>query len=156
MRTELRRELEPALKKMQEGNIAAVDLQQSAIGPGMAVYSKYSEVVGPDGDELGVHDALIEINSVLAEILGTGIRDIDGMSGFCTDVYRIKGFNPMKAGDAISLANPRSVILDELIKAELIEDMKGEVRIFKREELKACKSSSVWVLTQKLVYAREF
>lgn len=153
---ELRRELEPALKKMQEGNIAAVDLQQSAIGPGMAVYSKYSEVVGPDGDALGVHDALIEINSVLAEILGTGIRDIDGMSGFCTDVYRIKGFNPMKAGDAISLANTRSVTLDGLIKAGLIEDMKGEVRIFKREELKECKSSSVWVLTQKMVYAREF
>ena len=34
---ELKRELRPALQKLQRSNIAPVDLAQSAIGPGMGV-----------------------------------------------------------------------------------------------------------------------
>jgi len=39
----LRRELPTALKEMQSGNIAPVDLAQASIGPGMAIYSRYSK-----------------------------------------------------------------------------------------------------------------
>ena len=39
--TELRAELPPALRLLQSGSIVPMDLQQAAIGPGMAVYTRY-------------------------------------------------------------------------------------------------------------------
>ena len=38
----LKAELPPALTQLQRGNIAPVDLAQAAIGPGMAVYTRYA------------------------------------------------------------------------------------------------------------------
>ena len=40
--TALRSELPPALRILQSGNVAPVDLAQAAIGPGMAVYTRYA------------------------------------------------------------------------------------------------------------------
>ncbi len=40
--TALRDELPPALRLLRTGNIAPVDLAQAAIGPGMAVYTRYA------------------------------------------------------------------------------------------------------------------
>ena len=42
----LKDELPPALRTMQAGSIAPVDLAQAAIGPGMAVFSRYARVSG--------------------------------------------------------------------------------------------------------------
>jgi putative DNA methylase len=39
---ELKRELPVALKHLQQGNVAPVDFAQASIGPGMAIYSRYS------------------------------------------------------------------------------------------------------------------
>ena len=61
----LKRELKIALKKLQESNIAPVDLAQSAIGPGMAVYSRYSKVLEADGTPMSVRSALQIINQEL-------------------------------------------------------------------------------------------
>ena len=47
--TALKVELPMALEKLQRGNIAPVDLQQSAIGPGMAVYTRYAKVLDSKG-----------------------------------------------------------------------------------------------------------
>ena len=43
--TALKVELPPALSQLQRGNIAPVDLAQAAIGPGMAVYTRYATFV---------------------------------------------------------------------------------------------------------------
>src|SRR5262245_3844366 len=43
--TALKRELPDALKMLQHGNIAPVDLAQAAIGPGLAIFSRYSKVL---------------------------------------------------------------------------------------------------------------
>src|SRR5437762_7216278 len=51
---DLKMELGDALKKMQRGVIAPVDLAQASIGPGMGVYSRYSKVVESDGTPLRV------------------------------------------------------------------------------------------------------
>lgn len=42
---ELKSELLPAVQKLQASNIAPVDLAQSAIGPGIAVYSRYKSII---------------------------------------------------------------------------------------------------------------
>jgi hypothetical protein len=61
----LKRELPVALAHLQRGNIAPVDLAQAAIGPGMAVYTRYAKVVEPDGKLLTVREALALINQIL-------------------------------------------------------------------------------------------
>jgi len=65
---ELKRELPEAIKRLQQGNIAPVDLAQAAIGPGMAVFSRYSQVLEPDGRKMTVRTALALINQVLTEV----------------------------------------------------------------------------------------
>lgn len=146
-RRELREELGPALSTLLAGNIAAVDLPQSAIGPGMAVYSRYSDVSSSDGKSLTIHDALIEINTEVDEILGG--TDMDSLSRFCVDVYRIDGWNAVKSGDAINIATGRGISLDALKNAGLIVDVKGSVSLTPRESLRP-KSKCVWSLAQRL------
>ena len=43
--TALRSELPQALRLLQSGNVAPVDLAQAAIGPGMAVFTRYAKVL---------------------------------------------------------------------------------------------------------------
>ena len=47
--TALKRELPGGDPEAAEGNIAPVDLAQAAIGPGMAVFSRYAKVLESDG-----------------------------------------------------------------------------------------------------------
>ena len=65
----LREEFPDALKKLEQGKIAPVDLRQAAIGPGMAVFSRYARVNEPDGSPMRVRAALSLINQVLDEKL---------------------------------------------------------------------------------------
>ena len=61
----LRAELPAAIADMKTGNIGPVDLPQASIGPGMAIYSRYSAVLEADGSPLTVRAALSEINKAL-------------------------------------------------------------------------------------------
>jgi putative DNA methylase len=67
--TALKRELPEALKTLQQGNIAPVDLAQASIGPGMAVFSRYAKVLEADGTPMRVRTALQLINQTLDEFL---------------------------------------------------------------------------------------
>ena len=65
----LKAELLAALAALQRANIAPVDLAQTAIGPGMAVYTRYARVVDAQGNPVRVHEALALINQALDEML---------------------------------------------------------------------------------------
>lgn len=65
----LKRELPEKLRKLQHGSIAPVDLAQASIGPGMSIYSRYSQVMESDGTPLRVRTALQMINQALDEAL---------------------------------------------------------------------------------------
>ena len=54
--------MRPALEKLQSANIAPVDLAQSAIGPGIGVFSRYKSVLEADGKPMSVRAALQIIN----------------------------------------------------------------------------------------------
>ena len=45
----LKNEMQTAISHLQRGNIAPVDLAQAAIGPGMAIYTRYSKVLDAAG-----------------------------------------------------------------------------------------------------------
>ncbi len=73
----LRHELPDALRSLQHGNIAPVDLAQAAIGPGMAAFTRYTKVMEADGSPMSVRTALGIINQVLDEVLAEQEGEFD-------------------------------------------------------------------------------
>ena len=79
----LKDRLPGALRELQQGSIAPVDLAQAAIGPGMAVFTAYNKVVEADGSAMSVRTALALINQVLDETLSEQEGDFDADTRFC-------------------------------------------------------------------------
>ena len=84
----LKAELPQALAHLQRGNIAPVDLAQAAIGPGMAVYTRYAKVLDAEGQPLPVRAALALINQTLDEALAEQEGDFDADSRWALDLVR--------------------------------------------------------------------
>ena len=90
---ELKAELPIALANLQHGNIAPVDLAQAAIGPGMAIYTRYAQVVDAEGKALTVHGALTLINQNLDEALAEQEGDFDADSRWAITWFEQSGFD---------------------------------------------------------------
>ena len=155
---ELKRELRPALLKLQSSNIAPVDLAQSAIGPGMGVFSKYSQVLEADGKPMSVRSALKIINQELDVYFNEQESDLDSESRFCVDLYSQYAFNEMPFGDANTLANAKNTSVSLMASHGTLFAQKGKVRLLERPELPIeidPKSGCVWLLCQQLTYRME-
>ncbi|MBQ9433644.1 MAG: DUF1156 domain-containing protein, partial [Synergistaceae bacterium] len=150
---ELREKLTPALETLKREKMSPVDIPQSAIGFGMAVYTQYSRIVDTDGEEMNIRQALAEINRAVDEILG-GL-DMDAESKFCVDLYRLSGFDLADFDDANKIAVARNVVIEDMKKRGLVYAEGGSVYLTDREELGAGEGVCVWVLAQKLAYALE-
>lgn len=101
---QLREELPPNLRELQQGVIAPVDLAQAAIGPGMAVFSRYTRVIQPNGQNVTVREALRLINTVLAEVLSDQEGDFDADTRWCLKWFETHGFEKAAYGEAETLA----------------------------------------------------
>jgi putative DNA methylase len=132
---ELRRELPRKLRTMQQASIAPVDLAQAAIGPGMAIYSAYSQVSEPNGDRLKVRAALQLINQVLDEVLTEQDSEHDRETGWAVAWFEQFGMNEAEYGRAETLATARAVSVDGLRDAGLIRAGRGRVQLIKRADL---------------------
>lgn len=155
---ELKRELRPALKKLQESNIAPVDLAQSAIGPGMGVFSKYRQVLESDGTPMTVRSALQIINQELDIYFNEQDGELDRESRFCVELYTQYAFNDVKFGEADTLARAKNTSVTVLASRDILYAQKGVVHLYSRDELsdKALNNDSIiWLLTQQLTKAME-
>ena len=152
---ELKRELKPALQKLQSSNIAPVDLAQSAIGPGMAVFSKYKSVLEADGTAMSIRAALQIINQELDLYFNEQDTELDRESRFCVDLYTQFAFNDVKFGDADTLARAKNTSVDALKTAGVVFAEKGTVRLLARDEITDTRNENIlWLLTQQMT--REF
>jgi putative DNA methylase len=133
----LKAELPLALAHLQRGNIAPVDLAQAAIGPGMAVYTRYRKVVDAEGKSLSVREALALINQTLGEALAEQEGDFDSDSRFALTWFEQHGFAEGPAGEAILLSTAKATALNGLEQAGIIKSGRGNVRLFRPEELPA-------------------
>lgn len=133
---ELKRELENSIEKLQAANIAPVDMAQSAIGPGMSVYSRYENILDAEGNVLTVRDALKIINHALDEYLNGQGENLDAATQFCTDLYTQKAFNEISFGEADILARAKNISIDWLKEIGAVKSEKGRVRLTDRDELK--------------------
>lgn len=126
----LQAELPDALRKLQQGAIAPVDLPQAAIGPGMAVFSRYAAVLEPDGTPMTVRSALERINEILDEVLSEQEADFDPTTRFALAWYRQHGYGSGKYGDADSLARARNTAVDSLERYGILKSRAGDVTIY--------------------------
>ena len=131
----LRRELPPALKAMQSGSIAPVDLAQASIGPGMAIYSRASRVLEADGAPIDIRTALMRINEELQNHLAQIDGDLDAESRFAIDWFSQFGFEDGDFGDADILARAKNTSGDDVKKSGLVISGGGKVRLINWPEM---------------------
>jgi putative DNA methylase len=129
---ELNAVLPEALLDMTLGGVnspvAPVDLSQAIIGPGMAIFSKYADVLEADGKPMTVRTALQLINRFLAE------DDFDHDTQFCMHWFDQNGWAEGKFGEADVLARAKGTSVDGVSAAGIIESGKGIVRLLRYNE----------------------
>jgi putative DNA methylase len=159
--TALKSELPQALAQLQAGNIAPVDLAQAAIGPGMAVYTRYASVLDAEGKPLSVRAALARINKVLDEALAEQEGDFDADSRWALAWFEQMGFNDGEFGIADVLARAKATAVDGIVEAGIAFSGKGKVRLFRPAELAADWDPStdrrltVWEMVHQLIRVLE-
>ena len=155
---QLRRELHPALKKLQESNIAPVDLAQAAIGPGMGVFSRYSSVLEADGSEMTVRSALQVINEQVDAYFNEQVGGLDTESRFCVDLYLQNAYDDIPFGEAEILSTAKGAHIPNMVNHGVLYAKAGKVHLVKREDLPKAvllDETNIWLLTQQLTYAME-
>lgn len=141
--------------------IAPVDLAQSAIGPGMAVYSKYKAILESDGSPMTVHTALILINKVLDEYFRIREGDWDNVTRFCLQWFSEYGWKEGVYGEAEVLAKARGLSVEGIRDSGVLFAGSGKVRLYRPSEYlmdwEASKSgaSSVWEVLHHLIRAHQ-
>lgn len=154
----LHREMRPALEKLQSANIAPVDLAQSAIGPGIGVFSRYKSVLESDGKPMSVRAALQIINQELDAFYNEQEGELDRESRFCVELFSQYAFNNIKFGDADILARAKNTSVQALAERSVMVASKGQVRLLTREEIPEkvdAHEECIWLLTQQLAHAME-
>ncbi|ANB02977.1 DUF1156 domain-containing protein [Ectothiorhodospira sp. BSL-9] len=133
---QLREEMPEALETMIGGEtgqtpIAPVDLAQAAIGPGMAIYSRYEAVLNQDGSRMSVHDALVLINRAITEFLTPDSGNFDADTQFCASWFDQYAWSAGPFGEADTLARAKGTSVDGVNQAGVVESGGGKVRLLK-------------------------
>jgi putative DNA methylase len=125
----LKAELPNALRELMQGAIAPVDLAQAAIGPGIAVFSRYSRVREADGKDMPVRDALLLINATLDEVLNEQESDFDPYTRFCVKWYKQFGWKEESSGTAVQLARSSDTSISALERGGAFQAKAGKAKL---------------------------
>ncbi len=153
----LHAELPEALRLMQQGNIAPVDLAQASIGPGMAIFSRYRRVVEADGGSMSVRDALAAINRALDLVMAEQEADFDADTRWAIAWYSEFGFDTGSAGVAETLSKAKNTSIDGLVRAGILQQRGNACRLLARDELAedwtptTDERLTVWEVVQHLI-----
>lgn len=157
----LKRELPPAIAELQSANVSPADMPQSAIGPGMGVFSRYQAVLESDDSPMSVKAALQLINAELDDYLGGIQGEFDADTRFAINWFEQNGWKAGDFGAANSIATARGISVDSVKHAGVVESQAGKVRILKRDELdpdwdpQADTHLTIWECLQYLVRRHE-
>ena len=157
----LKKELPDALRQLQKGNIAPVDLAQASIGPGMAVFSRYSKVLETDGSAMRIGTALGLINQTLDEVLSEQEGEFDADTRWALAWFEQHGFTEGVFGDAETLSTAKNTSVRGMEEAGILLARAGKVRLLGRSELQedwdpaTDRRFTIWEATQYLIRALE-
>lgn len=131
----MKRELPEALRQLQMGNIAPVDLAQAAIGPGMAIFSRYSKVLEADGSPMRVRTALQLINQHLDEYLSEQESEYDPDTRWALSWFEQYGMTEGPYGDAETLSKAKNTSVEGMVEAGILRAGAGKARLLRRDEM---------------------
>ena len=157
----LREELPRALTRLQNGNIAPVDLAQAAIGPGMAVFTRYAKVLDAQGKPLSVGEAQALINQTLDEELAEQEGEFDPDTRWALAWFEQNGFDEGEFGLAETLSKAKNTSIAGIVEGGVLASHGGKVRLLRPKELAgdwdpATDSRlTVWEAVHYLVHALE-
>lgn len=155
----LHHEIPLRLRELQQGSIAPVDLAQSAIGPGMAIFSRYSRVLEADGSEMSVRTALALINQVLDEALTDQEGDFDAETRFCVRWFSEFEWSEAPFGRADDLSKATNTSVSVLERGGVFRAAAGKARLLAPHELSLNwdpardKEISIWEVAIRLGHA---
>ena len=157
----LREELPDALAQLQSGNIVPVDLAQAAIGPGMAVFTRYAKVLDAQGNPVSVGEALALINQTLDEVLAEQEGEFDADTRWALAWFEQQGFSEGEYGVAETLSKAKNTSIDGIVEGGILASRGGKVRLLRPTELAGewdpttDKRLTVWEAVHYLVHALE-
>jgi len=134
-RAALKRELPAAMARLQHSNIAPVDLQQSAIGPGIAIFTRFARVLDAKGEVVPVREALALINQILDEVLAEQEGDLDADTRWAIVWFEQQGFAEGQFGVADVLARAKNTSVEGMRDAGIVFSKGGKVRLLRPSEL---------------------
>ena len=134
---ELKAKMPDALEDMMGGTgeevpVAPVDMSQSAIGPGMEIFSKYKAVLNADGSRMSVHDAIVEVNKFLDQSDDSDdgcSEDFDAETRFCRDWFRQYKWSEGPSGEADVLARAKGVSVPGVVDAGVLKSVGGKTAL---------------------------
>ena len=160
-RREFQRQLQAgmadALDSLQQGSIAPVDMAQASIGPGMAIFSRFAQVVEADGSQMSVRSALQLINQVVDVVRSEDQVEFDADTSFAVTWFETHQYSAGAFGEADNLARARNVAVAGVQEAGVLHSAAGKVRLYTRAELpkdwnpEIDKRLTVWEATQHLI-----
>ncbi len=155
----LKSELPRALRELQQGSIAPVDLAQAAIGPGMAVFSRYARVLEADGSNMTVRTALALINQALGEVLSDQEGDFDAETRFAVQWFSQYGWSEVSSGQADVLTRAVNTTVAMLERGGIFRAAAGKARLIEPSDMSEAwnpaddKAISVWEVAVRLGHA---
>ena len=157
----LREEFPAAVAELQRANIAPVDLAQASIGPAMAVFSRYREVLNADGSAMTMREALALINATLDEALAEQEGDFDAETRWALTWFEQYGYDESDFGLAEQLSKAKNTSVDGLVESGAVISSRGRVRLLRPAELPTDWDPAtdprriVWETAQHLIRALE-
>ncbi len=133
----LRAEMPAAVADLQRGSIAPVDLSQAAVGPGMAIFTRYLQVLDAQGRPLSVSEAIAMINATLDEVLAEQEGDFDPDTRWALAWFEHVGFEEGEFGIAETLSKAKVTSVAGMVEAGIVAAGRGKVRLLRPDELPA-------------------
>jgi putative DNA methylase len=131
----LKRDLPDAIDDIRKAGVGPVDMQQSVIGPGMGVFSRYAKVLEDDDSAMPVKTALSLINRVWEEIDQELDAAFDAETQVALAWFATYGFDARASGELITLANAKNIASNALFETGVFKDLKGKTALTPRDEL---------------------
>jgi putative DNA methylase len=134
-----------------------VDFAQAALGPGMAIYSRYNRILESTGNPMSVRAALGIINKALTEVLSELEDDFDSDTRWAIAWFEQNGFIAGDFGDAELLSKAKVTSVSGLQQAGIVTSKGGKVRLRRPDELPSDwdpmtdRRVTVWEMTHHLL-----
>jgi putative DNA methylase len=131
----LKREMPDAIDDIRKAGVGPVDMQQSVIGPGMGVFTRYAKVLESDDSPMNVKTALTLINRVWEEIENELDGNFDPETQVALAWYASYGYDTKKSGELNVVANAKNVPERSLFEALVFKNLHGNTTLTPRGEL---------------------